>query len=68
MSNKELKKAQIKCWQDLLQEKIQAWIDHIPGYIKEVIAYNGNNLYKEGKKKGKRKGEFIRFNYSVYNS
>ena len=37
------------------QELIQAWIDRILAYIKEIIACNGNNLYKEGRKKGQEK-------------
>jgi hypothetical protein len=37
------------------QEVIQAWIERIPEYIKEVIDKKGNNLYKEGRKKGQEK-------------
>jgi hypothetical protein len=37
------------------QEKIQAWIERIPLHIKEIIAYDGNNLYQEGRKKGEEK-------------
>jgi hypothetical protein len=37
------------------QELIQAWIDRIPAHIKEIIACNGNNLYKESRKKGQEK-------------
>ncbi len=55
MSNKELKKAWIKCWEDMPQEKIQAQIKRILDYIKEIIACRGDNLYKEGRKKGESK-------------
>ena len=54
-SNKKLKVAWIKCWEDMPQEVIQAWIKRIPEYIKEVINQKGNNLYKEGRKKGQEK-------------
>ena len=37
------------------QELIQAWIDRIPVHIEEIIACKGNNLYKEGQKKGQEK-------------
>ena len=36
-SNKKLKVAWIKCWEDMPQEAIQAWIERIPEHIKEVI-------------------------------
>jgi hypothetical protein len=51
-SQKELPKAWIKCWEDMLQEKIQARIERIPIHIQGVIAWNGDNLYMEGRKKG----------------
>lgn len=54
-SEKELKKAWIKCWEDMPQELIQAWIEWIPNHIEEIIACDGNNLYKEGRKKGQEK-------------
>jgi hypothetical protein len=54
-SNKKLKVAWIKCWEDMLQEVIRAWIERIPEHIKEVINQKGNNLYKEGRKKGQEK-------------
>ena len=54
-SNIELQKAWIKCWEDLLQDKIQAWIDRIPDHIEEIITCRGNNLYIEGRKKGEEK-------------
>ena len=54
-SNKKLKEEQIKCWKDMLQKTIQAWIERIPEHIEEIIAQDGNNLYKEGRKKGQEK-------------
>jgi hypothetical protein len=39
----------------LPQETIQAWIKRIPEQIKEVIAQESNNLYREGQKKGQEK-------------
>ena len=39
----------------MLQEAIQAWIERILEHIKEIIAQEGNNLYKEGRKKGQEK-------------
>jgi hypothetical protein len=42
-------------WEDMPQEKIQAWIERILVHIQEIIACNGNNLYKEGRKKGQEK-------------
>jgi transposase len=41
--------------EDMPQEVIQAWIERIPEHIKEVIDQEGNNLYKEGRKKGQEK-------------
>jgi hypothetical protein len=37
------------------QETIQAWIERILEQIKEVIAQEGNNLYRDGRKKGQEK-------------
>ena len=51
-SAKELKVAWIKCQEDMPQEKIQAWIEMLPDHIKAIINCNGDNLYKEGRKKG----------------
>jgi hypothetical protein len=53
--NAQLKEAWIKCWNNMPQELIQAWINRILVYIKEIIACKGNNLYKEGRKKGQEK-------------
>ena len=54
-SREQLKKAWIKCWEEMPQEKIQAWIERIPIYIQEIIACKGDNLYIEGQKKGQVK-------------
>lgn len=54
-SEKELKEAWIKCWEELPQEKIQAWIERIPVHIKKIIELKGGNEYKEGRLKGKEK-------------
>jgi len=54
-SEKELKEAWIKCWEDMPQEKIQAWIERIPRHIKEIIRLEGGNEYSEGRNKGKEK-------------
>ena len=53
--NKELKKAWVKYQEELPQDKIRAQIDRIPIYIEEIIAYKGNNLYQEGRKKVEEK-------------
>ena len=54
-SNEKLKTEWIKIGKNLPQETIQAWIERIPVHIKEVIAQDGNNLYKEGRKEGQEK-------------
>ena len=54
-SRAELKQAWIKCWQDIPQEHIQVWIEHIIVYIKNIIRLEGGNEYKEGRLKGKPK-------------
>jgi hypothetical protein len=51
----QLKEDWIKCWKDMPQEKIQAWIERIPVHIQEIIVCDGNNLYQEGRKKGQEK-------------
>jgi trehalose-6-phosphate synthase len=51
-SNEQLKKAWIKCWREMLQEKIQDWIKRILDHIEAIIACDGDNLYQEGRKKG----------------
>lgn len=40
-----------KCWADLEQHRIQAWIERIPWHIKEVIRLEGGNEYQEGREK-----------------
>ena len=60
-TNKEqLRQDWIKCWKDMPQEKIQAWIERIPVHIQEIIACDGNNLYQEGRKKGQENYGFIK--------
>ena len=54
-STKAIREAQEKCWKELPQEKIQAWIERIPIHIQEVIRLEGGNEYKEGRKKGQEK-------------
>jgi transposase len=54
-SKAALKAAWIKCWKDMPQEKIQAWIERIMVHIQEVIRLEGGNEYKEGRLKGKVK-------------
>ena len=38
-----------KCWKELPQEKIQAWIKRIPVHIQKIIELEGGNEYKEGR-------------------
>lgn len=38
-----------KCWKELPQEKIQAWIERIPVHIQKIIELEGGNEYKEGR-------------------
>lgn len=42
------------CWNELPQEKIQAWIERIPRHIQEIIKLEGGNEYKEGREHLKR--------------
>jgi len=51
-NEKELKKAWVKCWNDMPQEKIQAWIKRIPVHIQEIIKLEGGNEYREGQNIG----------------
>jgi transposase len=55
ISREQLKKEWIKYWEEMPQEKIQAWIERIIVYIKDVIRLEGGNKYKEGRLKGKAK-------------
>ena len=41
-------KAQRKAWVELEQWRIQAWIERIERYIREVIWLEGDNNYREG--------------------
>lgn len=43
-----------KAWQDLEQERIQAWIERMEFHVKEVIRLDGGNEYKEGRPKDRR--------------
>jgi hypothetical protein len=54
-SQDKLKEEWIKCWKEMPQEKIQAWIKRIIVHIKDVIRLEGGNEYKEGRLKGKAK-------------
>src|SRR3984957_6579161 len=54
-SQAQLKEAWIKCWTEMPQKRIQAWIERIIVHIKEVIRLEGGNEYKEGRFKGKSK-------------
>ena len=51
----KLKEEWIRCWKEMPQEKIQAWIERIKFHIQEVIRLDGGNEYKEGRLKGKAK-------------
>jgi hypothetical protein len=54
-SKAKLKEEWIKCWEEMPQERIQAWIERIKIHIQEVIRLDGGNEYKEGRLKGKGK-------------
>jgi hypothetical protein len=54
-SRVQLKEAWIKCWKEIPQEKIQAWIERIKVHIEDVIRLEGGNEYQEGRLKGKPK-------------
>jgi hypothetical protein len=61
------------CWDDMSQERIQAWIRRIPIHVQEVIKLEGGNKYKEGIS-GRKKihTEYIESNnfcyrYNLYN-
>lgn len=38
----------LNAWHELLQKKIQAWIECIPWHIEKIIRVEGNNTYKKG--------------------
>jgi transposase len=48
-SIKQLEKDWIQSWDDISQDKIQAWIKRIPIHIQEVIKLEGGNEYKESR-------------------
>ena len=48
-TRKEAEKAWTKCWEDLSQARIQAWIERMPRHIEEVIRLRGGNEYREGR-------------------
>ncbi len=48
-TRKQAEEAWTKCWEDLPQEKIQAWIERMPRHIEEVIRLKGGNEYREGR-------------------
>jgi len=54
-SEEALREAWIKCWDELPQSKIQAWIERIVEHIAKVILLEGGNEYKEGRLKGQLK-------------
>jgi hypothetical protein len=47
-SNKKLKEAWIKCWLDMLQTKIQAWIERIMIHIQDIIRLEGVTALVKG--------------------
>jgi siroheme synthase len=54
-SRAQLKEEWIKCWKEMSQERIQAWVERIIQHVKEVIRLDGGNEYCEGRLKGKAK-------------
>ena len=59
-TRKDAEERQLYCWNhELIQKRIQEWIERIPRYIVEVIRLKGGNEYREG-----REGGDVRF----YNS
>ena len=54
-SRAQLKEAWIKCWKEMLQEKIHAWVEKIMVHIQEVIKLEGGNEYQEDRLKGQPK-------------
>jgi hypothetical protein len=54
-SDTELRAVWVKCWEELPQWRIQAWIERIIEHIKQVILLEGGNHYKEGRLKGQLK-------------
>ena len=56
-SKKQANEAWIKCWKELPQKKIQAWIKQIPEHIERIIECEGGNEYKEGRPHQIRTGD-----------
>jgi hypothetical protein len=54
-SKAALKDEWIRCWNEMSQEKIQAWIERVMRHVKEIIRLEGGNEYQEGRLKGKAK-------------
>jgi transposase len=54
-NKKELREQWVKCWEEMPQEKIQAWIERIERHVKEIIRLEGGNAYQEGRMKGQEK-------------
>jgi len=52
-SRAEAIRAWEKCWEELPQEKIQAWIERIPIHIQKIIELEGGNGYREGRNIGR---------------
>jgi hypothetical protein len=48
-SRQQAIEAWTKCWNELPQEKIQAWIERIPRHVQEIIKADGGNEYMEGR-------------------
>lgn len=51
-SEKALKAAWVKCWEELPQDNIQCWIERVFRHVQEVKRLKGGNEYKEGRYKG----------------
>jgi len=49
-SKKQMKEDWVQCWEEIPQEKIQAWVERIPINIQEVIRLEGGNEYQESKR------------------
>jgi hypothetical protein len=54
-SKAKMKVAWLKCWEEMPQEKIQAWVNRIYDHVQEVLLLEGGNNYKEGRKNGEEK-------------
>ena len=48
-SQAEMEKRWKKCWADLDQAQIQAWIGRIVCHIQKIIELDGGNEYKKGR-------------------